>query len=393
MTQAFKTPMTTVRVRATALSPVHVWGGQAALIEPYLYALDGEWVRVLSEHRLIDVLAVRGVLEEYLEAVEGGPQSARRAVARFVDERVLSLESCTLHRVRAGREFRNAYRDERDTRTPYTIQALPRGMTGAYLPGSSIKGAIRTALLSDQSVTKLNGHNLINDQGFWRREKIEADDGQISPNRPRSDANTAYEAFVFDNLIERRGKLKPDIGRDPLRVLEVGDTSQLPEGGSSVEVVDVWSASPRHSQFERTYRVALREVMQTGANLEFVLRFDTAFQQHARTGLKYKPTLEDVIGSCQDFYNASAHVDLDFFEAQGRRSSEAREAAVTTGNIIDQIQNLGTKRIFPLRLGMGSGRAGTTLVELFDERSYERSVSRKLAAGQPMGWLMCEVIA
>lgn len=129
------------------------------------------------------------------------------------------------------------------------IRGFQRTADGrAYLPGSSVKGCIRTALLyhflekmhEHQAVTRILAENLQQ----VRREKADAEQRRFRFNTTRYlksfGDEIEYLAF-FAGMEDERGKTRPGEAQDDLmRCLLVSDTTPLPYEALSIENIDLY---------------------------------------------------------------------------------------------------------------------------------------------------------
>ena len=127
-----------VRIRMKALSPLHI-GGVYQKVTPFEYIEKGGKIYHLSEERFIGFLKEKGLVEDFVSAVER--EGHRFRVAEFIESKGISLTPSLLEKVSMGkmqllgrglREFRAHIRD---------------GLGRVYIPATSIKGSIRTVLL------------------------------------------------------------------------------------------------------------------------------------------------------------------------------------------------------------------------------------------------------
>lgn len=373
------------RLRLTPLTPVHVGSGE--LLEPYAYALRGDTVHALSLTRLIDTLKPIE-RERYLKALERGPLDARDEVHTLL--RSYAPETLSTWTAQASPGFRRYASSRLEARTAKLgVRLLPRTPPGAYLPGSSLKGALRSALLS---------HELHEQLGDTRDLKYRCDAWQptsgqghirvpLKLQRKRGTwmrLNQLLEAHTLGYETKSRSGPRADITADPLRTVALTDSTPLPT--TTFAQLEVWGS--RKAPNDPTGISVLAEVWEQGS-VEASLRIDEGFQQRSTLGMRYRPTLADLAPAAYDRYTLIAGDELDLYEERGW--DEAADAMDEVIEAIDACLTDGDLRPpyrFPLRLGFGAGATSLHLAEFTGESPN----SRKLCEGKPLGWVMAEVL-
>lgn len=408
------------RIRLTPLTPVHVGSGE--VLEPYQYVLHGNEVWVLNLTKLIEVLPEQAT-ESYLAAIERGPFEARKRLREFSER--FDLEPAVSWKAPAASGFKEFLTKALDRGTgELGIRLFPSSLPGTYLPGSSLKGALRTALLFDASrqilkadlddkgfewrgeydlVWEQKGGRL--DEGRWRRQngrgRIRAPYSLRKPRRNKYGAvlrvNQSFEAFTLDMSVNNRGK--PEITTDPLRALGVSDSDPLPS--TEFHIVEVFGSKKNPSG--RTGIAQLAQVWTKGAT-EATLRIHTGLLKRSEGSLrKSGRVLQDgLYGLAASAYDRLAGLAEDERQLYANRGWE--KAVDSMDMVLESIDNCladdGSLRKpfrFPLRIGYGSGELSVRLAEFIEYTSGHRNerinpISRKLSEGLPMGWIMVEVI-
>jgi CRISPR-associated protein Csm5 len=215
--------LNTQTVYISTLTPVHVGSGEDYY--PTNYVIDEGYLHYFGELQLLEALApaelqtLAGIAEK-----ERGQESLRQIQA-FIHQKGQKLAPWAQHRVPVTDGVARLYRDrigrtaqnERDGRrisNQLIIQRNsfnPHGET-PYIPGSSVKGALRTALLD--ALNKGDSLPLVTDHsGRERREN----------NQELQQRLLAYDFRHLEN--------------DPLRLLKIGDASyRHPEGLNGLEI-------------------------------------------------------------------------------------------------------------------------------------------------------------
>ncbi len=122
-------------VKARTLTPLVVGDGDR--LSPLVdYFLDGGRLHRIHPQRLAEWLDKNGKIEDYMEAV--------RTVSRFAKDKFWKdyIGLRDLRQIASGESYALRY-----TENPIEIRTIVKNADSPYLPGSSIKGAIKTALL------------------------------------------------------------------------------------------------------------------------------------------------------------------------------------------------------------------------------------------------------
>jgi CRISPR type III-A-associated RAMP protein Csm5 len=222
------------RVRLETLSPIHVGSGER--LSGLDYAVLGDVVYVVDSDRLFNAFMERGLLERYLRFVSAG--GGRKMLSDFLKNVGLFnegfLRSVSAYTMRCSRGLGFAGGE---------VKAFVRGPDGSlYLPGSSLKGSLRTAVILSY---------LLADTALQSRVVSELG------GRP--------SGVVVENVLRR---VRGDLGSDLLRLLRPSDLFLL---SSSVvgEVAGLRSLSFRTGRFRV---LGFVEVVPSGVVFEGVVR-------------------------------------------------------------------------------------------------------------------------
>ncbi len=225
-----------VALAITPLSPVHIGTGED--YEPTNYVMEDEILFAFTSEALSDWLlpSQRQELlnlvmhparrpEELIQKVQGFFYHHRKLFAAISTRQVpvspgvfklyQSRVGQTANRESGGRGVINQLAIERTFFNPFDQQPV--------IPGSSIKGAIRTALLDD-----VNGG-----KALTQRERTFLQDKRPSE---RAKANEALQERLFKYRREVEGTSKKLLQCDPMRLVQVADTSYQFPGPFSSEI-------------------------------------------------------------------------------------------------------------------------------------------------------------
>jgi CRISPR-associated protein Csm5 len=360
---------TNYRLEIEVLSPVHIGSGRPDLVDDLDY-VTARQIHVIDQERMLAALPP----ERWARAEEASPLSqllSANEYARFA--------RYTLNDPTGG------------GRVPRIIEHIKDVRGRAYIPGSSLKGAIRTAL----------AWSMLRDSGKPVRSR------ELGRN-PRF-ADDPLEAEFFG----RRAKSeRVDPNRDVLRTLHVADSRALsPEGSLELAQVSLYSlrGAPERAQLRSKgdqWRFFV-EVLTPGTRLQTSVRLDDYLLQPeiARyVGMTGKQGwVRGWLTYCNAFSQTVIAHELDFY---GKHPVPRVRAFYD--KLAHQVEAAEPGRECLLQMSWGAGWVSktvgmalddTTLAEIRDryrlgrQRDYpifpksRRLVERGNVAEMPMGWV------
>lgn len=210
------------RFLAWPLTPIHIGDGSVLAAEAWRLSADGAWLERFDPAAVLRAADPKQ-REQYLNALDRGElTNAQRMLRTWVREQHV------LERIKLGAAAAKELR-------PVIENPLRRGdvrpfvRTGArpYIPGSSIKGALRTALLS--SLVPAHKADIEAKKREHRRPN-----GQIA-SRASNEVQTLL--LTRPESERERRQIVPD--QDPFRFVEVADVL-LPDAATRVDQVINW---------------------------------------------------------------------------------------------------------------------------------------------------------
>lgn len=331
-----KLPLNRLKYRLTlkALSPIHIGTG---LTEPACrYAVQdqaGGKAFFLKDSLILPQLPVRSP-EEFMKKPFSG---------RYGPKDVLYTLTTTKSGRTLNKEARPFMRD---------------GWGRAYVPGSSLKGVIRQALLF--SYLKDKPEQL--DQMRKELEKTLEDIRRMSPrnrNKPKTPKEVAWK---IENLF-RSSSGRPDPKNDIGRAIQLSDSAPI-ESPLILGGVGIFTAAGKSlkAQSEKTPSLFV-EALEPGTTVTFDLTIDTALLEHLGNpeGIRFRNAV-DLLGALQDRWEFVRELEKAFL-----RQSGAYE------ELWDQAFDSAGEDEAIIRLGAGSGLMGASLFPLL---AYSEKVDR-----------------
>jgi CRISPR-associated protein Csm5 len=392
--------LTAYHLFLTPLSPIHI--GTGASYEPTNYVIEGDTLHEFDTGGVAEGLAARD-REELRSIVDRRPDEAMlRLVQKFFHDRRRVLAPLALHRIPVQSGVAALYRErvgqiaQQEARGRRVINQLEIACT-AYnpvtrlpiLPGSSVKGAIRTALLD-----QLNA-------------------GRSAPERqglhPFQGKETLFRYCVDGKLF---------LERDPMRLVHISDAAWQGEPGlpaTEVAFAVNKKKAPTGEQPDRQRRT------RADSGSPQILECIPAWRYRAFTGQLNVHSLGDVRRSdkvpaddlrfdmeriteaCNKFYIPILKAEITLLRNRGWLDGEWAEAVT---NLVDS-ETMKRGQVWLLRVGRHCGAESVTLNGARkilirggerSDRIEEQTTTIWLAARErdqesgllPFGWLLVE---
>ncbi len=369
MIQAFQLSLET-------LSPVHVGTGESYPAYAYVPDFQRKEVHLLDPSALLLALP-EARRRQYLEKIAQGPKAAQEILKNLYQEGQLPKEAI-LRTLPASPAFLETVRSAtQEANLEY--RPLPYSPLGAYLPGSSVKGALRTAYLFYHLVEGKRVAEWDPGKGEWRLRGWKDGETQIyPPKRLDLRANQAFEGAV---LGYGRGS-RLDLYQDPFRALRLTDSGPTPTFLNRLGVL--------HPKKDTSGMVILAETFRIGTRFTLTLRYHEGLSRNwgGRQGVSLPIPPERLVQALRAYYQEVAEWEKGFAEEYGlKRALTVYEAL--EGRLKDP-------KTFPLRVGFGSGRLALRLALLLpeDHPEAQEPETRKTAGsrnpqdGYPLGWMV-----
>ncbi|NJE02965.1 type III-A CRISPR-associated RAMP protein Csm5 [Thermococcus sp. MV11] len=342
-------------MKLTVLSPLHIGNGNELTVIDVLPLNDGR-IAVLDLERLMLELTSAGAdVEEILTLVKAPDMMEDMYIwKRYLSDYGVGLEKVKKYTLPVvGRIAPKSMR----------IREFIKSSGRPYIPGSSVKGSIRTAVfyhVAQEHQKELDDFllNLIKKK--------------VSPTR----ADDELEMLVFGYARGRRGR-RYEPKRDPMRALVVGDSEPL-----SIRNLKVYAVSTVGGKSEIPQYVEGVE----GIDVEIEIRVDNELLSRAmRAGelngflaeqIKGKEDFEDLIWKAIDSFSREV---ISFERRELRKYGAFRESV---GRFYSQLERMESHK---LRVGWGSGWYSMTLGPLILGTDFFKHIRRKFQLGRKPG--------
>jgi len=207
------------------LSPVHIGTGEE--LDPFSYVIRDNYLHLVDTGRWAAESKEAALLEKTIST--SGFAAVRSWISRNIDTSLYSIGRIEIR----SKSLLDTYRysiERQDARNQVLVSPLPRGAANgkAYIPGSSLKGAVRTALAN----------------AFVQAAGVKSEDG----GRKRPD----YNEKIFGT-----------IRQDPLRNLKFRDVP-LPQDATVIFEAREFSMKPDKRPTPKGYYEAASGTVDTG---------------------------------------------------------------------------------------------------------------------------------
>jgi len=339
-----------IKLECEVLSPVHIGTGEE--IAAYDYFIKSGLLIKINLNKVIGSLT-ESELMEFNQINESGNFIRLRKFLTKKSSDLGWLTSVTEFTIPVSSEIETKYNENienPENQLLINLNQRTRLSNNPILPGSSIKGSIRTAVLS-----KL---------------------GLRITNLPKS-AQFA-EAKILNTLRENKfGKTYFDVSGDPFKNFKIADV-QLKQG-------DTYICSIKNISKDGRGRLKTNEMQMIHEVFNSILVDKSLkFEIDIKIGkMQVDNEILDklfIINACKSFYNDKLRTtNFDFF--QGTEIEDY---------VVKIMKQINSQDEFLIRLGRFSGKESITLDKHRDEKPV---ATRNLAEGTyPMGWIKCKLL-
>ncbi|GBD38696.1 hypothetical protein HRbin37_00951 [bacterium HR37] len=330
------------RIRLRTLTPIHVGSGTEELISGIDYLKAGNITYILNKDRLYRVLLERNLFDRFLTGID----STNKWLEEFMYKEGLLkqkvLEDICLYRIHTG------------GLSPKRIRPFIRDAFGrAFLPGSSIKGFLRSSLI--YSIALLTEPQTLERRFFDSLRELE--------NRKY---NVREQAKRIGNFLEDElsnffipyASEKPH--RDIFRTLLIKDS--LPIKDEDIQVYEVRNIK---KSGEATGFYTFIEAIKPGVEIELDTHLkDNILKTFSSTGKKLLfSNLRDILNMAQQFGNRVMENEISFFS----QSEQLK-------NVVYTLSSFRSKLIG--KIGWGTGLEGTSVFSALPPK-VKREIKRR----------------
>lgn len=357
--------------RLKLLTPVHISDGYEGELLPTEYVVtDNGVLHKIDLSRLVShipedhmVLFNEHLENEDIIGIRNFIKSLWKEKPEiFLDSIEYSMRAGDLH------EYYNNLENENDA-SQVTVTPFIRTAKRIFVPGSSVKGAIRTAFISE----------------LFGKDGID-----YKLNKPKLDKEAQMlEAKTLNYRYKdtKRKRFKILSGNDPFKALKTSDVF-LPAGKSIIKKIQV-VRKMNAGQFDVAGMEKMKifaELIEKGVEVDVEVRLDSRYFEFPRKiGKRF--SFKDIVAGCKSFYGkVLTHEKRAFFSEFDKNIEGSR-----VSSLYDEFQKLNAKpNSFLIRIGKHSGRNSLSF-NLHNKKGVEPR-SRKLIVQNgeywPVGWVI-----
>jgi CRISPR-associated protein Csm5 len=367
--------------RIQLTSPILHIGSAVSRLNPFEYVQTAKKVYLPNQEALAKALHQRGRLKNYIGIVEQREDITPLLEATFGSNWWNETDANgepIFPKIASSQKWT-------DLRITELRPMIRNGMGQLYIPGSSIKGAIRTAiayhLLKYPERYQVPTSKRVSAIEQTLRERL----GKLNPHQQKFlDDDLFMESLFSDFSLTYQGRtaqLRNRSGNSPntdfLRVLKVTDSEPLVEKTAktkagkplalNVPVVAEVIISSRFPNYSAKYKASIYAEMVRNVKTEFTLSIDTEMVSWFRhnQGMKLPfTTLDELLQICQEFTQEQWDYEHDYWQAI-KNNPKANGRNLNFDYIRDFYEP--TECPQSLRLGWGSGMTGTTVDLLLED--------------------------
>lgn len=342
-------------MKLEVLSPLHIGSGET--LTPADFVIINDEVIVLDLDRLISALPTEDI-DEILETLKSVPYPWEKILAKY-HLNARSFEKYSLKLI--GKKRKESMQ----------IRAFIKSNEKPFIPGSSIKGAMKTAVM--YKVVKENRW-LLNQAVNWLDSNIH------SPKDARKfmkKADDWLEAMIFGH---ERGRYEPK--KDPFKAVIVRDSESLSPRHLKVYGVEIIGESgeiPTYVEGIEDVTVAFDIDIQESILRLNMERLNGKLKEivEKSTGKKFtsEAFMEFIQSALKEFHTDVIRTEIREIHKYGRYKGEVLEFYQ---DLLDMIENGAV----PIRIGWGSGWYSTTIGVLLKTHPGFENLRRKLGLGR-----------
>jgi CRISPR-associated protein Csm5 len=369
-----------LQLNIRTLTPLHIGDDKGKTLSPYadyVFSPDGRYLHYLNLKKIEQAVMRAGALEEYVGLIQSMDNNRSDLdLRRFLTERL----KCPLDEVTAIRVPCKGLKADRKI----PIIPIVKNAGNPYLPGSSLKGALRTAILYDWLVCTKAGEPEI--KAFYQ---------ELSTSKPsKKDVINAERLF---------GRLN-DKERPPYtQFIRVRDSEPLPTEDLCVYSLRRIRIVPGGKKTKGGDIPQVVEAIRPGVNLRTEIsilpKFDNTVLNYWKTG-KFEEIFPNIAGFSLDCIKNEIAELQDAYEKQDSKEVEALL------EFYEDLKAQAEKGAVLLRLGFGKTINDNSLLLAFlnglDEKAWKKAqkvvssnkagefypVTRAITPeGRPMGWV------
>lgn len=342
------------------LSPIAIRPTNTSLIKNLNYLIIDNKLYVIDENKLYNFIIESNLHNELSRKTEIALEQNKNEILITWLKQKISRPEIAQKISKAEYSIEDPIKNSKKRELYLTIE---NSNNAKYIPGSSLKGAIRTAILYKQ--VKKNYNSVIS---FLKRE-IRMCYKFAGNSRKRRKFSNWLNDRLQNYLLRGKytaedGKRKVDPHSDLLRFLQITDSTEIPR--SNVDVTLIYVAEPKIGRNRGTRELLLQEIITPDTIVKLRLIIDNDFLELIDTKLSLsdkKGLLYSIRENLREFYSEVILAEKKYWN----RNRQIRDPDFTmfADKLIEFYNSLEEKmedeNFVPIRVGWGCGWLSTTV--------------------------------
>ena len=319
------------------LTPVHI--GNSETIDPYEYVITDKLYKI-NLGKFISSLDINDE-ENFLKMSSSDMIQTRKFIKEKAD-----LSNVTEYVMNIGSDVYDIYANKmNDPNNQLSIQTFIKTLDRPFIPGSSVKGSIRTALL------------------FSMANKPIVDTRRLQKN-----------VFKLKNPHD-----------DPFRALAISDS--LPIDLDDMLVYRVNTYVKKDKFVASGYNILIEGTNSDYTDKVVKISHDITIDHEIQKRNRFIDiNANNITSSCNEFYQKVIEEELNFYD-----NSKTSYAYDRYEMLEKSLHNFDKEKVFMLRLGWGSGYNSLTIN--LAKKIPDSKISRRLIHGEfPLGWIKAKIL-
>ncbi len=360
-------------------SPMIHIGSEVSKLNPFEYVATGNRVYLPDCDALAQALREEGKLQEYVNRIEQRQEIATLLKDTFGD-RWDDIETDDDKPIFPEHRSSRRWTEQKITDLRPMIR---NGFGQLYIPGSSIKGAIRTAIAyylikhaEKFRVPKLQRISNI-------EEKLRKNLGDLKPRAKFVDDSLFMDELFANYWLTEKGRNdKPNPNTDIMRAVHVSDTEPIIEfqqqnkAGQNIlynqaSVAEVLVTS--HSSDDKAkYRASIFTELVRNVQVKFAITLDQemlSWFHHRQDMILPLQSIDELLKICKKFAQEQWDFEHDYWQIVKDNANTKDDQRQPINLDYSKIRQFYEKEKCPftLRIGWGSGLTGTTIGTLLND--------------------------
>ncbi|MBI4744478.1 MAG: CRISPR-associated endoribonuclease Cas6 [Actinobacteria bacterium] len=347
----------TYKLELKPLTPIIIGSGEELEAYEYVIHRDGDGNDYLYAINWLEYINTVPIFDraKILSLIESGNIMQLRQFLENKAESIVSKENCLKFKLNASKPAADKIRSKiKDPQNALAVKLFIRSFGKPYIPGSSLKGALRTASL----MARISFDERLFDEFKLNLSILKKKLHELQNKLPKKqfDKIKKKEEEIFIKKVEDNAFDKSSPFNDPFRSLKVGDSSFAQN-----YIIDVQRKELIQGKWSDHVSELREATLPEGNNpIAIPITLDSSGANHGEVRSFIRAlTREEVVNSCRYFYGRVYLEETKFYgnNYQNKPTIDWSWA----GQLKDAISDTKDDGWFPVRLGWGTGKTGMTI--------------------------------